>query len=91
MDSVRTLGLSLLSWLADHPEFTVVMFSAVIWPVLTAVLTSASKRLEERAPNVAALLRAAGLDVPGVLRAIAALARRKVPAVPPPPPPAGGQ
>lgn len=93
MDTIRTLGLSLLAWLADHPELTVALFTAVIWPALSAALSLAHRTIERRAPNVAALLASVGLDLPGARRALVALARgwlarRGVIAPPPLPEPA---
>jgi hypothetical protein len=90
MDTIRTLGLSLLAWLADHPELTVALFTAVIWPALSAALSLAHRTIEARAPNVAALLASVGLDLPGARRALVALtrgwlARRGVIAPPPVP------
>jgi hypothetical protein len=73
MQSIRDLGFALLAWLADNPAFTVVLFTAVIWPALSGVLSFAWRKLEERAPNVIALLRAVGLDLPGAKRAMVAL------------------
>jgi hypothetical protein len=73
MQSIRDLGLGLLNWLSTHPEFTVVLFTAVVWPALSGALSFAWRTLEERAPNVIALLRAVGLDLPGAKRALVAL------------------
>lgn len=77
--------MSALQYLYDHPELV-----AVIWPVLTGLLSLVYRALSTRYPVVVEVLRASGLDLPGVLRALRAAASRP-PAPPAEPPPGAGQ
>lgn len=61
----------MIAWISAHPEL-------VAW-LLVSALSLVASAIEARAPRVAAAIRAVGLDVPGVVRAMRPLA-------PPPPP-----
>lgn len=72
--------MSALEYIYDHPELI-----AVVWPILTALLSLVHGVLARRYPVVVAVLRASGLDLPGVARALRAAVTR--PAAPPAVPP----
>lgn len=69
---------SIMQYIYDHPETV-----AIIWPVLTGLLSFAFGALSRRYPIVTAILRASGLDLPALGRAL----RKRM--EPPPAPPAG--
>ena len=52
----------MIAWISAHPEL-------VAW-LLVSALSLVASAIEARAPRVAAAIRAVGLDVPGVMRAI---------------------
>lgn len=58
-----------MTWIANHPELAA-------W-ILVSALSLVASAIEARAPRLAAAIRAIGLDVPGIVRAVR----------PPPPPP----
>lgn len=78
-------------WMVSHPEF----MAAIVWPLLTALVTAIFKprSAEEYSalpPKVAAalkLLAALGLDAPKVIEAAKEIvAKKPAPALPPAPP-----
>lgn len=69
--------MSSLQYLYDHPELI-----AVIWPVLTALLSLVHGALARRYPALVEVLRASGLDLPGVLRALRAVLTKPTPPAP---------
>lgn len=65
--------MKLLDYLESHPLLTVL----VVWPLVTGLLSTLYGYLDAHAPRLTAALRAAGLDLPGLLRALASGARAK--------------
>ena len=72
---------SVMQYIYDHPEAV-----AIIWPIITGLLSLAFGALSKRFPVVVAILRASGLDLPALGRAIRK--RLEPPPAPPPAPPA---
>lgn len=68
---------AIMQYIYDHPEAV-----AIIWPILTGILSLAFGALGKRFPVIVAVLRASGLDLP----ALGAAVRKRL-APPPPPPP----
>jgi len=80
--------MNVLDYLESHPLLTVL----VVWPLVTGLLSTLYGYLDAHAPRLTAALRAAGLDLPGLLRALATGAKAKGLPGPkdPPDPPVGG-
>lgn len=55
-----------LSVIDAHPW----VMPLVVWPLITALLSLLQKQIEARSPALADALRAAGLDLPGLVKAV---------------------
>ena len=69
----------ILDWLGEHPALVNVFLVTVAWPLVSALLSLGHAWLEQRAPRLAAALRASGFDAMGLARVVLRA---------PPPPPA---
>lgn len=74
---------SIIEYFHAHPEML-----AVVWPIVTALLSLVQGAIRARFPRVAAFLSAAGLDLVALARAAqkpAALSADRAPVDPPKP------
>lgn len=63
---------ALLTFLAAHPAALGALLSCVVWPAITGGLSLFQVWMVAKHPRAWAVLKAAGLDLPGFVRALRA-------------------